>query len=489
MKTIKRFSYLLNDRRLVYAWLAGAMLWAGWLASIVLGPGKVDLAGQVVGTDYLEFYAAGTTVRIGDSARLYDVAYQTQLQQAIIGPQLRHYYGFITPPFLAWLFAPLSALPYGWSFALWSVLGLAALWLSLRLLAAPDPRRAGLWVLTFFPVFAAISYGQNSLLSLALLSLVYWLWRRGHGWAAGLTASLLLYKPQLVSGIALLWLLEALWPALNELYEKRAGWNGGFSRSGGQGEKPAKASNPRSGRSPTVPASRAGSVGDRPEQGAIFRAGLMALLGLGVGGGLLATLCFWQLPEASRAYVEFARTVLPDLPDWQTFPLWNLHTVWGFWRLLLPHHHTWADVLYWVFTAVGVLGFVLFWRRVRERSALLFAGAICLTLWVTPHAMIYDWTLLLIPAVLLWQQTPELRVEWKALYALIWIVAFVSGPLTHLQLRWLPFAVQISVPALLLAICLAYRFLPQITMSGYCLLRDFSVSLERSDRAVTEQAQ
>ena len=201
----------LNARRLGYAWIAGGMLWGGWLISLALGPGHLDLAGHVVGTDYLEFYAAGMTVRLGESAQLYDIAYQTQLQQAIIGPQLRDYYGFITPPFLAWLFAPLSALPYLWSFALWSALGLAALWLSLRLLA-PDPRRAGLWALTFFPVFAAISYGQNSLLSLLLLSLVYRLWRRGHGWAAGLTASLLLYKPQLLLGVALLWLLEWLWP-------------------------------------------------------------------------------------------------------------------------------------------------------------------------------------------------------------------------------------------------------------------------------------
>lgn len=408
MRTIRLLSSLLNKRRLAYAWIAGALLWAGWLVSIALGSGKVDLAGQVIGTDYLEFYAAGVTLRLGESAHLYDVDYQSRLQQALIGPQLRHYYGFITPPFLGWLFVPLAGLPYLWSFALWSLLGLLELWVSLRLLAGADVRRALLWSLTWFPVFATISYGQNSLLSLTLLSLVYWLWRRGRAWPAGLVLALLLYKPQLVLGVALLWLLQA-------------------SRKRGQARR--------------------------------CRSDLAALAGLASGGSLLAALCFWLLPEASRAYIEFARTVLPNLPDWQEFPLWNLHTVWGFWRLLLPRWHSWADALYWLVAAVGVAGFVSFWRRFRAQQELLFAGAICLTLWVTPHAMIYDWTLLLIPAVLLWQHVPELRAEWKGLYALIWISTFVSGPLTHFQLRWLPCSLQVSVPVFLAVVCLAYRSL------------------------------
>ncbi|MCX6032329.1 MAG: glycosyltransferase family 87 protein [Chloroflexi bacterium] len=446
----------LNPKRRKYAWLAGIMLWAGWLLSIGLGPGKLDLAGQVVGTDYLEFYAAGTTVRIGESVRLYDVAYQTQLQQTIIGPQLHHYYGFITPPFLAWLFAPLSALPYLWSFALWSALGLAALWLSLRLLAVPDPRRAGLWALTFFPVFAAVSFGQNSLLSLLLLSLVYRLWRRGEGWAAGLTASLLLYKPQLLLGVTLLWLLEGLWPAPD----------GNVMLSGSTSHSPLQTdsseASPSRGRDSSLVSRRGALFAVNPLRvtvAAISLPNLAALLGLSVGSGLLIALCFWQLPAASRAYVIFARAVLPDLPAYQDFPLWNLHTVWGFWRLLLPHHEAWADALYGVSAVLGMTGFVFFWRRHRVRSDLTFAAATCITLWITPHAMIYDWTLLLIPAVLLWQAAPEQRDRWTALYAPLWLVSFVSGPLTRGQLAVLPIAVQISVPGLLAALWLAGRWL------------------------------
>ncbi|MEA3396369.1 MAG: hypothetical protein U9R05_02800, partial [Chloroflexota bacterium] len=214
--------------------------------------------------------------------------------------------------------------------------------------------------------------------------------------AAGLVCSLALYKPQLLVGVGLLWLLE--W---------RRDWR--------------------------------------------------ALLGLALGGGVLAFLCFGLMPEASRAYVEFARTVLPDLPHWQDFPLWHLHTLRGFWRLLLPQHTTLADLLTLVLGVGGLWGFVRFWRRYRGNQALLFAGAICLTFWLTPHAMIYDWTLLLIPALVFWNEVPQWRERWQALYALVWLATFLSGPLTYWQLQRFPVAVQLSVPVLAVVFYQAYH--------------------------------
>ena len=105
MAMLRRF---LVPRRLRYAWIAGGALWVAWLLSVLLGPGKLDLAGTPVGTDYLQFYAAGTTVRIGESSHLYDIPYQMKLEQEIIGPGLTSYHAFITPPLLAWRFVPLS---------------------------------------------------------------------------------------------------------------------------------------------------------------------------------------------------------------------------------------------------------------------------------------------------------------------------------------------------------------------------------------------
>lgn len=389
---------LLTPRRLGYAWLAGSALWLAWLASISLGPGNFDLAGQAVGTDYLQFYAAGATLRNGNEAQLYNQDFQARLEIELAGPALTSYHAFITPPFFAWVFVPLSLLPYRLSFALWSMAGLFLLWASLKVLGAEAPFRSAAWALTWFPIFAAISFGQNSLLSLLILSSSYVLWRKEQRFSAGLVASLALYKPQLVAGVAILWLLE--W---------RRDWKG--------------------------------------------------LLGLAAGGLMLAGLSFGLLPGASQGYVEFSRTILPRLTEWGDFPLWHLHTLRGFWQILLPGMPLVVNILWILGSAVGVAAFVRLWQIRRHQPAPLYAAATCLMLWITPHAMIYDWTILLIPAVLLWQSVPERRRLWRSIFALLWGVAFFSGPLTYGQLQILPFALQLSVPVFCLALIQLYQTL------------------------------
>jgi len=374
-------------------------LWGGWLVSLALGSSYLDRAGQPIGIDYLQFYAAGLTLRRGASAHLYDMVYQLDLQQEIIGPALRSYHAFITPPFLAWLFVPLASLPHGLSLAVWSLLSFAFLGLSLHLLGAPRPT---CWrALTWFPVFAAISFGQNSLLTLVLLTLVLWLWRRGRLMTAGLVASLVTYKPQLLLGVVMLWVLDL-----------RSSWR--------------------------------------------------SLGGLVVGSALLASLCAWLLPEASRSYVYMALHVFPGLPSWQEFPIWHLHTVRGFWWLLLPGRRRLADVLTGAMALWGTVAFGRFRKRYVEDRALLGVGAICLTLWLTPHAMIYDWALLLVPAVVLWQRLPNLHKRWRVVFTAMWLATLVSGPLTLLQLRFFPCAVQLSVPAFLVVLTVAYHELALI---------------------------
>jgi hypothetical protein len=383
-------------------------MWGVWLLSILLGPGEVDLGGQVVGTDYLQFYAAGTTLRLGEGERLYDLDYQAALEREIIGPELRSYHAFITPPFLAWLFVPLSLLPYKWSFALWSLVNLGLLAASAALLDPSRSRRTLIWALTWFPVFATVSFGQNSLLSLCLLLLAFVLWRRERPFLAGLVAGLILYKPQLLLGLGVLWLLDL-----------RRSWR--------------------------------------------------ALAGLGVGGAVLAALSFGLLPEASRAYLDFALHVLPDLPAWQTFPLWHLHTVRGFWRLLLPGLTPLADALALLLALLGTWAFLRLWRRYRDERGLLFAAATCLTLWLTPHAMIYDWVLLLIPALLFWDLLPRYRGDLRLFYALIWLVTLVSSGFTYAQLHLLPAALQVSVPALALVFYALYRRLMALDEPPACV--------------------
>ncbi len=304
---------------------------------------------------------------------------------------------YLRPPFYAWLFVPFSWLPYVTATILWMALNLGCLWLSLRLVAPNHPRAFG-WALTFIPAWAAISSGQSESLSLLLLCLVYRLWSQEWLWACGLVGSILLYKFPLLLGLVLLW-----------LFEWKRDWR--------------------------------------------------ALVGLILGGGVLVGLSIMLAPEASRAYVKFSGQ-LPSLIHMKGFPFPYFFSARGFWLMLLPGYPVLADALYLTCVGVAVLGFHRFWCRQRADRAVVFAGAICLTLLVTPYAFIFDWAILLLPAFLLWQKRTH---DWREIFALVWFATFVSSTLTAMQLKVLPFAVQVSVPALAFACVKMYADLERKT--------------------------
>lgn len=387
----QRLDQFLNPSRTRYALLAGGALWIAWLVSILLGPGNMDLARQVVGTDYLAYYSSGIILRQGESINLYNLEYQRQIQTAVAGSALTTFFGISTPPFYPWLYVPLTYLPYILSFAVWSTFSLLCLWLSLNWLGFERPGIAFLWVLTWFPIFAAISFGENSLLSVAILSLTYLLWRQKRSFLAGLACSVLLYKPQLILGVGLLWLLE--W---------RKDWK--------------------------------------------------SLFGLGLGGGFGMTICFALLPSASQAFITYTLNTLPTFFASQDFPIWHDHVLRAFWLLLFPSHNSLAEILALLFSGLGIYYFYRLWRVNRQDKALLYGAATCLTIWITPHAMIYDWALLVIPAILFWKSRPDLRGLWKPLYVILWATTLISGSLTYGQRLVLPFAIQISIPIYALAL-------------------------------------
>jgi hypothetical protein len=109
---------------------------------------------------------------------------------------------FVYPAGLALLYAPLTALPYGLAALLH-----AALMLALLVLAADMgarlvglPRRwAVLGTLAWAPAAAGVLSGQNTSLALLLVVIAAWALVRGHEGRAGLAVGLLAYKPQLAA--------------------------------------------------------------------------------------------------------------------------------------------------------------------------------------------------------------------------------------------------------------------------------------------------
>ena len=362
-------------------------MWLAWVISCLLGSGNLDLAGNVTGTDYLQFYAAGTTLRLGESQRLYDFGYQKTLQAEIAGPPFDGFHAFITPPFLAFLYLPFSFLPYVLSFIAWSLLGFFFLWASLKILSQNLHPKTVLYTLTWFPIFASISFGQNSLLSLFIFSLVYLSLRKERYFSAGLASSFLLYKPQLLIGLGLLWLVR-------------------------------------------------------------YKTDRRALLGLLTGGILLAGASLLFLPEASRDYLVVLREVVPSIDTWEGFPHWHSYTLRTFWLLITPNQPVISTTLTLLVSILLVIGFLRFCKAQAGRIELLFAGAVCLTALVAPHNMVYDWTILLVPAVLAWRYWEAKRDLLRGVYISIWIASLISGVLVKAQLAVLPVAVQVAVPVL-----------------------------------------
>lgn len=398
MKWWEQINRFLTPQRVRYAGPLGGVVWVAWLLSILLGAGARDSVGQVVGADYLQFYAAGSTLLRGESAKLYDLEYQQALEEAVAGGVLEGHHWFLNPPFFAAPFALLAMLPYEWSFFAWSVVSVSALVAGLRLLGEAQPYRRAFWSLAFFPVFAAISFGQNSLISFAILCLTYFLWRRREVFAAGLVCSVALYKPQLIMGVVLLWLLD--W---------RRDWK--------------------------------------------------ALCGLVLGATGLACVSFLLMPAASEKYVEFACSALPRMMAHDGFPIWHAASLRSFFFMLLPGAIFLGECLGLLISAGALVLFVKLWSQQHDKPALTFSAAICLTLLVTPHAMIYEWSLLLIPALLLWSALPELRPLWRALFAVLWLSACVSGPIAYGMQRHMPLALQVGVAAFVLVLLAARRAL------------------------------
>ncbi len=222
------------------------------IATLVIGnyfsPPEKSVTSKEVGHDFLAFYTAGTFLRTGRSAELYDLGAVREFQHAlaareglIIGKSFGPWWN---PPFYALAFAPLSALPYSKAATVWRWINVgclaAAIVLLCRMLVArsagglsageayelrltrqdtpaSDWRDWGLvplLIVVSSPFLQAISHGQNTFTSLLIVVATAAAWRARRGVLAGLLGGLLFYKPQLAAVVALVMVCDMGWAAL-----------------------------------------------------------------------------------------------------------------------------------------------------------------------------------------------------------------------------------------------------------------------------------
>jgi hypothetical protein len=124
---------------------------------------------------------------------------------------------FVYPAGMALLYVPLAALPYGIAAAL-HVVVMAALLVLATLVWARLTTLPGRWLvlgaLAWGPAAAGVVSGQNTSLALLLTVLVAWSLVRDHDGGAGFATGLLAYKPQLALPLMGLLLLRSRWLAL-----------------------------------------------------------------------------------------------------------------------------------------------------------------------------------------------------------------------------------------------------------------------------------
>ncbi|MEW5729124.1 MAG: glycosyltransferase family 87 protein [Pseudomonadota bacterium] len=168
-------------------WLVLGVAW------ITTGDGVFDRTGKVIGTDFLNVWAAADMALEGRAAEAYDWAAHARAEQRVVGADHPDYYGWHYPPLFLLAVLPLGLLPYLWALAVYLAATAPAYATVLRAIL---PGRAALLAAAAFPgVWVNIGHGQNGFLTTGLLGGGLLLLDR-RPLLAGTLLGLLAYKPQ-----------------------------------------------------------------------------------------------------------------------------------------------------------------------------------------------------------------------------------------------------------------------------------------------------
>jgi hypothetical protein len=180
--------------------------------TLTIGTMALPRAGRLY--DFRAFYTAGWLL-LHHPTQLFSLSVQTAAQNAVVCPMERGV-PFYHPAYEALLFAPLSLLSYHSAYILFGIINL--LLLALCYILAPraaDPRIARiprpLLFFLSFPVFMAIAEGQDSIVFLLLICLLWRALASNRDRAAGVLLALALFKLQIA--LALLFFLAIYLPA------------------------------------------------------------------------------------------------------------------------------------------------------------------------------------------------------------------------------------------------------------------------------------
>ncbi|GBE24565.1 hypothetical protein BMS3Bbin02_00840 [bacterium BMS3Bbin02] len=195
--------------RLVAVILAiGAALYTASIISVATDPEYRSPNGNVIGVDYSTFHAGATMLRYGDPRELYDVDAMTELLREVRRGPAGLQPTFVNPPAFALVLAPLASLRYEVGLVVWTVLGVAAFGFGLRAIGAQRPGVLLVGTILSVAGFLGVSLGQGQFFWGAVYAGILSQLSAGKQVRAGILASILVLKPQLLVPFVLWWLVD-----------------------------------------------------------------------------------------------------------------------------------------------------------------------------------------------------------------------------------------------------------------------------------------
>lgn len=143
--------------------------------------------------DFAVYFTAAQRLRAGDDLYAETDAFRQQIEQGVSTKDVDTPWPYSYPPFLAVTVLPLSYLPYGWASLLWTLVCMLCIAASItmalhsqRWLTLPGLVVALVLVYQFQPAVVALRLGQMDIVIFLLITLAFWLLKRGNDTCAGM---------------------------------------------------------------------------------------------------------------------------------------------------------------------------------------------------------------------------------------------------------------------------------------------------------------
>lgn len=362
------------------------------LVIIMIGvPLAVSVEDQNLLPDFAAPWTGASFFLDGRLAELYDVNAQWAFQTEAIRNAAPSW--FVSPPHVALLYTPLALVSFNTAALIWTLFSIVCIVISVRLLEPFAPRlfrehrlTTILVLVSTFPIFELLGAGQQSALTMLLMVGGIRLILADHqGWA-GVVFALGAIKPQLFIIVPFVLIALRLWKAL-----------------------------------------AAGAL---------------------TGIATLAVTYFVFGPEVFRAWLDaIASPAYAELV--QVDQAWKMIGLPAFLVTLAPP--AWASSVASIGTvvtlAVLALGIwtIFRWAQRGVDPQAMWSFGLIVTILASPHLVLYDLTLVLLPALYLAEHvnTRATRVSLLLLYALTWVTSAVhilalklSWPLTLIDASW-----------------------------------------------------